>query len=46
MWKRLNTSKKMKSFCQKKKKSKNLCRTIFTPTNAVEDGGTECLFFV
>ena len=41
-----NTSKKTKSVSQKKRKSKYSCRTNFTPTNTVEDDGTDCLFFV
>ena len=46
IWKRLNTSKKMKLIIEKNKKSKHSCRTIFTPTNTVEHDRTRCLFFV
>ena len=45
IWKKLNTSKKTRSVSQKKNKSKYSCRTIFTPTNKVQDDGTECPFF-
>ena len=38
--------KKRRSVSQKMTTNKYSCRTIFTPTNTVEDDGPECLFLV
>ena len=37
--------KRQNVFVKRRKKNNYSCRTIFTPTNTVEDDGTECLFF-